>query len=516
MQKNKLSLVAIAVASAMILSACGGGGGDSAASTGSGTALTPPQQVPPQQVNPNDPYTGKPASGTMTNQISGSVINGPTAGATVAAYLLNPDGSNGASLGQATTDANGAFSMTLSQVPSGMIRLVATGGTFKSGADASTQKNELLELVAPYMTSGLSTFVITPLTHAASQRIVYLAGKEGKALADAYTSGSSGVLQLVTGNNVIASADRSHGGVDYLSIVPGSAQDTLGSYADALTAIEYYGVNNDLPSHVVVRVLAQSNAATGGPSTTGIDGQPINVGKWAGTAFDETASFALSQLSMGFPNTDMQVIVQAMAAIPACQSGDHSYYYKRFPLATGDSDYLDTVACGVTDPRLMRLRPKQLPTAASSTFHNSIPRRDSKKVASFAAFLLCTPISFVWWLSTRNWRTPESMRWCRIHPPPTDCFRHLDRLIRSVTEVAAVVPRQDVPPTQQLGPAGTLRNGRIPAASPAASNCEWLGYTRYLPPHVRLASKELTVRVCGYAVATTSPSGPRQRRKKNH
>ena len=354
MKRNEQALntakLVLAASLAALLAACGGGGGDS-------TSVQAAAPVVPQVKLPTDPYTGKDAAGTPTAGITGSVINAATAGATVTAYLLNPDGSNGASLGTATTDANGAFSLTLSQMPTAMIRLVATGGTFTSEGDASVQKNDSLELVAPYVTTALSNFVLTPLTNAASQNLKYLAGTQGKALTEAYTTASSAVLQLVTGNNVIAGNNRAHGGVDYLAIVPGSAQDSLNAYGDAVTAIEYYGVDHDLPSRVVVRALAQSNAA-GKLSTTTPDGQAINVGKWVGTAFDETAVFTLAQVSGGYPATDLQSIVQAMNAAKACASGDHSGYYQRYPLPTGQTDYLDAVACTTYTNKINTIKAK--------------------------------------------------------------------------------------------------------------------------------------------------------------
>lgn len=358
MKNNKQALntvkLVLAASIAALLAACGGGGGDSSNSTSSSPTTTTPQA---QQ--PIDPYTGSAASGTPTAQISGSVVNDKTSGATVTAYLLNPDGSNGATLGTAATDAQGAFSMTLSQTPTAMIRLVATGGTFTSEGDNSVQKNDSLELVAPYVTSALSSFVITPISHYASQRLTYLAAKKGKTLSSAYTDASSAALQAVTGLNVIASANRSHNGIDYLAIVPGSAQDTLNTYADALKAIELYAVKYDLPSRTAVRLLAQSYI-TAFPQSTGVDGQPINVGKWVGSAFDETQAFTLTQMnSSDLPNTEMMSIVQALNAAQACVSGDHAAYYQRFPLNQGQLDYLDSTACTAYSNRINDIKAKQ-------------------------------------------------------------------------------------------------------------------------------------------------------------
>jgi hypothetical protein len=304
-----------------------------------------------------DPYTGKAATGTPTAQITGSVYNNVTAGATVTAYLLNPDGTNGAALGTATTNPAGAFTMTLSETPSGMIRLVATGGTFSSEADSSTQKNESVAAVVPFVTTSLSTIVITPVTNLASASITYLAGKQGKTLKDAYTTASSSALQAVSGNNNIGDRTNGHAGVDYLSIVPGSAQDALGAYADALLAIEYYAVDHDLPSRVAVRLLAQSYD-TGTPSQTRSDGTAINIGQWAGNVFDETIPFKVANMGLGMPNTDMASIAQAKAIDAACTANDKTIYYSRYPLGAGQTDYLVATTCTTNANKLSAIKAK--------------------------------------------------------------------------------------------------------------------------------------------------------------
>ncbi|AQV99467.1 hypothetical protein BJN34_36960 (plasmid) [Cupriavidus necator] len=350
----KLGLSAISLTSLLALAACGGGG--DGGSGASGASVTPPST--PQQVNATDPYTGQPAGGTPTTQISGMVVSGPTIGATVTAYLLNPDGTNGATIGQAVTDAAGKYAMTLSQPPSGMIRLEAIGGTFVSEADSSAQKNVSLELVAPYVTTALSSFIITPVTHIASQRISYMAAKQGSTLANAYTTASSNALQIVTGNNVIASSNRSHGGIDYLSIIPGSAQDTLNTYADALIGIEYFGVKFDLPSHTAVRLLAQSSYSNS-PSNTDSNGVILNVGKWIGSTFDESQPYTYAQMSSGVPNVDIASIVMSMNAASACANNDHAAYYARYPQPAGQiTDYLDASACAVYTNNMAAIKAK--------------------------------------------------------------------------------------------------------------------------------------------------------------
>lgn len=356
--KARQGLMPLAILVTTTLAACGGGGnggstdGSTTSSTPSGTASSAPTVQ-----NATDPYTGQPATGSPTQQISGSVVNGPTAGATVTAYVVNADGTNGNAIGSVATDSSGAFTMSLTQAPTGMIRLVATDGTFTSEADASTQKNDTLELVAPYVTTTLNTFVMTPLTYYASQRISYLVS-QGKSLLQAYATASSAALQLVNGVDVIDSSSRTHGGVDYLAITPGSSQDTLSSYSDALTALEYYGVKYDLPSHTTLRILVATSIA-GSDGVTDQNGQPVNVGQWSNGTFDENLPFTVDAMAGGISVQDgVTSIVQQMNAVTACASGDHSGYYQRFPLAAGQTDYLDASTCAAYTSNMNAIKAK--------------------------------------------------------------------------------------------------------------------------------------------------------------
>jgi hypothetical protein len=305
------------------LAACGGGGSSNTNDGGTASTSTP------QVNNPIDPYTGAAATGTLTTQISGEVVNGPTTGATVIAYVLNPDGTNGNAIGSAVTDANGDYTMTLTQQPTGMIRLVATGGTFTSEADNSTQKNVSMELVAPYVTTTLDSFVITPLTHYASQRIPYLI-TQGKTLAQAYTTASSAALSILTQADAI-DGGASHAGADYLSIVPGSSQDTLNAYSDALKALEYFDVEFDLPSHTGLRILIATTLA-GKDGVADQNGNPVAVGAWSGGAWTDDIAPTVATMTGGTSvQDDVYNIVVWMNEVQACTSNSTTALYARFP-----------------------------------------------------------------------------------------------------------------------------------------------------------------------------------------
>jgi hypothetical protein len=325
----RLALTGTLLASILSLAACGGGGGSSSTTTGSNGSSTSTQPV---NNNPIDPYTNAPATGSLTAQISGEVVSGPTTGATVTAYVLNADGSNGNAIGSTVTDASGDYTMTLTQQPTGMIRLVATGGTFTSEADNSTQKNVSMELVAPYVTTTLDSFVITPLTHYASQRIPYLI-TQGKTLAQAYTTASSAALSLVTQADAI-DGDTSHAGVDYLSIVPGLAQDTLNAYSDALKALEYFDVEFDLPSHTGLRILVATSLA-GKDGVVDQNGNPVNVGAWSSGVWTDDITPTVATMTGGTSvQDDVYNIVVWMNEVQACTSNSTAALYARFPSLT--------------------------------------------------------------------------------------------------------------------------------------------------------------------------------------
>lgn len=294
-----LNKTLIAALVSLTLTACGGGGGSSSGtpvgSTPNPTPTVPSNPPPPVAVNAIDPYTGQPASGMPTNMVSGMVVSNITVGATVNAYEVKADGSNGTLIGTSSpTGADGKFMIQFANAPTGMVRFVAEGGSFKSEADGSTQANKATELVAPYVTSDLNFFVITPATHIVSHLVSYKA-KAGAPLAQAYTTGVNTVLSL-TGSNVVLK-DDARGGVTMLKTVPGTSGDTLNTYQDLLTALEWFGVRYDLPSNVVTKVFA-SYAEKDFP-LAGVDGigNPINVGKWVNGQFDESVAFTFDELT---------------------------------------------------------------------------------------------------------------------------------------------------------------------------------------------------------------------------
>lgn len=349
-----LSLVALAAG-------CGGGGGgsDTVGGGGGGTPTTP--TVPPVQTPDStvvtDPVTGQPAPGTKTTAVSGKSYKG----ATITAYSVQPDGSNGAALGPtATADDAGNFSLSLAGAPSGMVRLVSTGGSFvANSSDSSVQPVGTLELVTPYVTSTYNTFKISPLTNIASRAMTAKA-KAGATLTDAFKSGMRSVLELDTQAHALILDDTTV----YMNLLRGTLKsdkvNTSGITADAsdLTlALEYFGMQYDLPSATVYRVLA-SAAETGYlASSSDGSGAQINVGQWVGGSFDNSAPYTLQTL-LGSKRAN-EVIAQNMImdfyVYYACNGGGLNRLNARYPFLYEAGAPLPKATCDAATTRVLAI-----------------------------------------------------------------------------------------------------------------------------------------------------------------
>lgn len=147
-QARHLKPMVLAAGTCLLVVACGGGGGNS-----EGEAVLGPE-------------------------IAGKAVAGPISGGTVTVYELDADGGSGRSLGTASTDREGGFRVVLSNAPAGAIRVVVTGGSYASLADASvTATSVTLSAVVPSVASnGLQDLAITPLTSFADKRLTALLG----------------------------------------------------------------------------------------------------------------------------------------------------------------------------------------------------------------------------------------------------------------------------------------------------------------------------------------------------
>jgi len=170
--KNKFYLVSLVFLVAM--QGCGGGGSGDSGSTNNTSAI-----------------------------VSGSVVKGYIANATVNVYTLKSDGSRGSNIGSGVTGTSGEFSVTISSLPSIPYLAETSGGVYKDEATASNvnlTSNDHLCVVIP----GNSTnFAISSLTHMACKRAVAVAAN-GVALADAVASANAGVAQQYNLSDIVS------------------------------------------------------------------------------------------------------------------------------------------------------------------------------------------------------------------------------------------------------------------------------------------------------------------------
>ncbi len=106
--------------------------------------------------------------------LSGAVYKGASVGSTVTAYEVNADGSDGTAIGTATTASDGTFSLPLTGVPTGAVRLTATGGNYVSEFSAATiTGTSSVSALLDTATKTLSGISITPASEFVSS---YTAG----------------------------------------------------------------------------------------------------------------------------------------------------------------------------------------------------------------------------------------------------------------------------------------------------------------------------------------------------
>ena len=98
--------------------------------------------------------------------VAGTVAKGPLNGGTMKAYAVNADGTNGAQLGSGVTNSSGNFSIVIPAPQSGPVRVVASGGSYKSEASGTTVTgtSDLASLIDS-VTTSVNGVAVTPLTN---------------------------------------------------------------------------------------------------------------------------------------------------------------------------------------------------------------------------------------------------------------------------------------------------------------------------------------------------------------
>ncbi len=160
--------------------------------------------------------------------MSGTVVAGPVAGATVTAYAIT-GGTMGAQVATGTTDATGNFTMSIGGY-TGPLMLQASGGSYTdeaTGTSMTMQTGDVMACAIPSVAVNSATtgIQITPLTSMAHARVHHMAG--GITAAN-----------ITTANSAVGSYFSVS---DILHTVPMNPM-TAGSGAGATTDMKNYGM----------------------------------------------------------------------------------------------------------------------------------------------------------------------------------------------------------------------------------------------------------------------------------
>ncbi len=261
------------IVASFALAACGGGGG-SGGGTGSTGTGTPP-----------------PVSGT----VSGTAVKGPVAGATVTAYGIT-NGTMGAQIATATTDAQGNFSLSMGTY-AGPVMLQMAGGTYvdeASGISMPMLGGDVMTAVLPPMSAGagVSGIQLTPLTSMAQSMAQRMSG--GMTEANISTANSAvGAFYMV--NDILHTAPMN-------PLVSGSgnaaSQDTI-SYGMTLAAMSQLARMQGMSSSSAM-ITAMMNDASDGLMDGRMAGSPVMMGGMGtGTMMPSTAGTGALANAMG-------------------------------------------------------------------------------------------------------------------------------------------------------------------------------------------------------------------------
>jgi alpha-tubulin suppressor-like RCC1 family protein len=130
------------------------------------------------------------------NAVKGQVVDAFVAGATVSAYQVNADGTQGALIATTTTDSSGNYSLNLGAY-SGPVYLTSTGGTYTDTATGQTVDLTGTGLVLSAIIPGASgtvTAEITPLTTMAAQLVPTLVAGPPASSASAAATTANGLI----------------------------------------------------------------------------------------------------------------------------------------------------------------------------------------------------------------------------------------------------------------------------------------------------------------------------------
>jgi len=251
-------------------------------------------------------------SGSTPDTLQGAAVKGPVSGATVTAFAIQ-NGAMGTQIGSATTDAQGNFTMPLSDY-TGPVLLQMSGGSYTdeaTGQPVSMAEGEVMTAVMPSLpsTGTIANVNITPLTSMA------------QAMAQSMTGGMT-ITNITVANDAVTSYFRVG---DILTTPPmnplifGSgtgASPESRNYGITLAAMSQYANEMGLSSSAGIVTAMMNDAADG--TMDGRLGSRGIVMKGGGTTMSSTAATSgLSEAMTSFTESPMNRSGVTVAEIQA-------------------------------------------------------------------------------------------------------------------------------------------------------------------------------------------------------
>ena len=233
---TRLLPFALTTVAALLLAGCGGGG--SSGIDGTGAATTPSAQ------------------GTT---MSGNVVKGPVSGATVNAFAVT-GGTMGSQVSSTTTDATGAFTMSMGDYSSPTM-LQMSGGTYTdeaTGTPMAMGTGDMMTAVLPTVAAGsaVTGVAVTPLTAMAQAMAQHMAG----GMTDANISAAN----TAVGNYFMVGDILHTQPINPLMGGSGTgASQAMMNYGMTLAAMSQYAKTVGMPSSSGIVTAMMNDAADG-------------------------------------------------------------------------------------------------------------------------------------------------------------------------------------------------------------------------------------------------------------
>ena len=178
-----------------------------------------------------------------TTKLNGEATKGPISGGTVTVYVLNTDGTRGAEIASATTQADGTYTVDLGEY-TGAAAVVVTGGSYVDEATGTT------------VTLGAGDEFVTLLASTADGMSVAVTALTTIAAANAVENASGGLSAAIDAANLALATAFGIPDIDISGVIP--ADLTQSAATATASEIAYGAVQSGLSQFAETSGIAPS------------------------------------------------------------------------------------------------------------------------------------------------------------------------------------------------------------------------------------------------------------------